>query len=133
MYCRTCGSKLNDNAEICVKCGVKKNVGTNYCQVCGAKTTADMKNCSKCGGKLFFALSSSQMKEKTISKGKKVVGNFFFVIGVLIILVGFVLMITSFFERSSYESTMNFIDGSRSVGIGAVLAIIGRKIKKPKD
>lgn len=24
MYCRTCGSKINDNAEICVKCGVRK-------------------------------------------------------------------------------------------------------------
>ena len=23
MYCRTCGSKLNDNAELCVKCGVR--------------------------------------------------------------------------------------------------------------
>lgn len=30
MYCRTCGNKMNDNAEICVKCGMKRNVGTDY-------------------------------------------------------------------------------------------------------
>lgn len=45
MYCRTCGNKMNDNAEICVKCGVRKNVGSDYCQVCGARTTSSMVNC----------------------------------------------------------------------------------------
>ena len=53
MYCRTCGNKMNDNAEICVKCGVKRNVGADYCQVCGARTTASMTNCKKCGAKLM--------------------------------------------------------------------------------
>ena len=39
MYCRTCGNKINDNAEICVKCGCKPLIGKSYCQNCGADTT----------------------------------------------------------------------------------------------
>ena len=59
MYCRTCGNKMNDNAEICVKCGVKRNVGADYCQVCGfdgeIKIVKDdgklVWECPKCGNR----------------------------------------------------------------------------------
>lgn len=71
MYCRTCGNKMNDNAEICVKCGVRKNVGFDYCQVCGARTTSSMVNCKKCGAKLMKAMSSTQVKKKLYQKARK--------------------------------------------------------------
>ena len=71
MYCRTCGNKINDNAEICVKCGVRRNVGEDFCQACGAKTVAGMTVCKKCGKKLMKSLSSAQMKEKTQKTANK--------------------------------------------------------------
>ncbi len=79
MYCRTCGNKMNDNAEICVKCGVKRNVGIDYCQVCGSRTTATMTNCRKCGARLMKAMSTTQMKKKVVSKGRKTLGTVLFV------------------------------------------------------
>lgn len=91
MYCRTCGSKMNDNAELCVKCGVRKNVGTEYCQVCGAKTTANMANCKKCGAKLKKAITTEQLKKTAISKastGKKTLSTVLIILGAILIVLG---------------------------------------------
>ena len=38
MYCRECGSVVNDKAEICVKCGCRPNIDHSYCQECGSPT-----------------------------------------------------------------------------------------------
>lgn len=86
MYCRTCGNKMNDNAEICVKCGVKRNVGTDFCQVCGTKTLASMTNCKKCGAKLMRAMSSAQIKKKAVSKGKRTFGTILLALGIILLI-----------------------------------------------
>ena len=83
MYCRTCGNKMNDNAEICVKCGVKRNVGNAYCQICGAHTDETMTFCSECGSKLIRGFSSEEMKKTVISKGKYAASIILILIGML--------------------------------------------------
>lgn len=49
MYCRNCGSLLNDKADICIKCGCRPLNGTEFCQECGAKTNEKQEVCVKCG------------------------------------------------------------------------------------
>lgn len=49
MYCRNCGSEVDDKAEICVHCGVRVTNGDSYCQNCGAETTEKQEMCIKCG------------------------------------------------------------------------------------
>lgn len=60
MYCRVCGSLINDKAEICVKCGCRPLNGNEYCQECGAKTNEKQEMCIRCGCRL--KMSSGQQK-----------------------------------------------------------------------
>ena len=58
MYCRECGSFINDKAEICVKCGCRRNIGHSYCQECGSPTRENQEVCIKCGCRLANANTS---------------------------------------------------------------------------
>ncbi len=49
MYCRTCGSQIDNSAVVCVHCGCKPLSGHNYCQNCGATTTDGQAVCLNCG------------------------------------------------------------------------------------
>ena len=52
MYCRNCGSQVDDKAEICVHCGDRVTNGDSYCQNCGAETSEKQEMCVKCGSML---------------------------------------------------------------------------------
>ncbi|MBP1561172.1 MAG: hypothetical protein J6C96_08035 [Oscillospiraceae bacterium] len=135
MYCRTCGNKMNDNAEICVKCGVKRNVGNAFCQVCGAKTTASMTNCGRCGAKLLSALSTVQVKEKAVtavSKTKRVIGKIALFIGICAFIgaAGCALFATFFMNPNSYSQFSMYESAGALSSTGAILVIIGRFLKK---
>lgn len=52
MYCRVCGSVVNDKADICLKCGCRPLNGNAYCQECSAETTEKQELCVKCGCRL---------------------------------------------------------------------------------
>lgn len=49
MYCRNCGSLMNEQAAICVTCGVPVGKGNNYCPMCGDTTDSMSQICMKCG------------------------------------------------------------------------------------
>ena len=87
MYCRTCGSKVNDNAEVCVKCGCKPLIGKAYCQNCGTKTTTQQEMCTKCGVKLKTIATAAQKKQTIEKKGLKILGNVILVFGIIILLI----------------------------------------------
>ncbi len=52
MYCRICGSPVNERSEFCIKCGCRPLNGNSYCQECGSETTEHQEMCVKCGCKL---------------------------------------------------------------------------------
>ena len=132
MYCRTCGSKMNDNAEICVKCGVKRNVGSDFCQVCGAKTLANMTNCKKCGAKLMKAMSSAQIKKKAVSKGKKTIGNILLVLGVILLIAMIANTFVGFTSRSTYSSMNSLAAAGRCAVLGGLFTGFGIRFRKKK-
>lgn len=49
MYCRNCGSEMNENAAVCVKCGAAKGTGNSYCPNCGKETSPGASVCLNCG------------------------------------------------------------------------------------
>lgn len=49
MYCRSCGSELNENQAICLKCGVKVGEGKAYCANCGQPLAENAAVCLNCG------------------------------------------------------------------------------------
>ena len=115
MYCRTCGNKMNDNAEICVKCGVRRFVGYDYCQICGSKTSENMKTCPKCKAVLKSSMSTNQMKKTAISKGTKALKKGLLIFG-WICIVGSIPII--FLERSLILTA-----------IGVSLVVISKKMR----
>lgn len=136
MYCRTCGNKINDNAEICVKCGVRRNVGEDFCQACGAKTVAGMTVCKKCGKKLMKALSSAQMKEKTqktANKARRVIGTILVIFGVVLLVSAVLLILVAL---SAHRTTLSSMSrgrmGIRWFFLGIFNLIIGLIIKGRK-
>lgn len=130
MYCRTCGNKMNDNAEICVKCGVRKNVGSDYCQVCGARTTSSMVNCKKCGAKLMKAMSSTQVKKKAVSKGKKTFGTILLVLGIILLFAAVINFGSGFTSGSSYSSYNSLNAAGRCGVLGALFTGFGVRLRK---
>lgn len=132
MYCRTCGSKMNDNAEICVKCGVKRNVGKDFCQVCGARTLENMTNCKKCGAKLMRAMSTAQMQKKAVSKGKKTLGTILLVLGVILIFATLANFFVGFTASSSYTSMSSISAGGRCAVLAGLFTGLGIRFRKKK-
>ena len=130
MYCRTCGNKINDNAEICVKCGVKKNVGIDFCQVCGAKTTSGMTNCEKCGARLMKAMSSIEMKNIAVSKGKKAIGTAILIIGILLLLAMAGNIVAGLISHNTYSSLESFSDSIRCGVFGVLFTGLGKRLRK---
>ncbi len=61
MYCRTCGSQIENETVVCMHCGCKPLVGHNYCQNCGATTTEGQVVCLNCG----FSLQAKDSCEES--------------------------------------------------------------------
>lgn len=49
MYCKNCGSQMDDKAVVCVQCGAEKNAGNRYCANCGGETGEYAAVCVHCG------------------------------------------------------------------------------------
>lgn len=82
MYCRTCGNKLHENAEVCVNCGCNPLAGKSYCQNCGAKTIEQQELCTQCGVRLEFAAPGEANHAKNVDKAISGLG-----IGIIILLI----------------------------------------------
>ena len=67
MYCRVCGSSVNEKSEFCIKCGCRPLNGNSYCQECGAETTEQQEMCVKCGCKLKTLTKNSSNFFENIS------------------------------------------------------------------
>lgn len=69
MYCKNCGSLLNDNQSVCLDCGVKVGNGNKYCQHCGCSVHPEQDVCLSCGAELKTAPKSCipANKDKTIA------------------------------------------------------------------
>ena len=70
MFCRNCGSEIDDKAVVCVKCGVRPNDGTAHCQACGKDTQPGAVLCVHCGAQL----APSTAQNKAVSDKKLIAG-----------------------------------------------------------
>ena len=49
MFCKNCGTEMNDIQAVCLNCGVKKGDGLRFCANCGKELTYGTRFCSGCG------------------------------------------------------------------------------------
>ena len=61
MYCRNCGTEVQDNAATCITCGAPPKSGKKHCHSCGNPTVAEAVVCVNCG----VSLRSTHGKSRT--------------------------------------------------------------------
>jgi len=66
MFCKNCGSQINQYAVACLHCGCDPRRGNNHCSGCGVKTNSEQIICIKCGIALK-SLPSSSDDGKTVA------------------------------------------------------------------
>ena len=66
MFCKNCGSQMDENAVVCVKCGAAKGSGNAFCPNCGQPTNAGAAVCLNCGSALTAAVSG-EAKSKLVA------------------------------------------------------------------
>lgn len=64
MFCKNCGTQIDDRAAICVNCGVPNGQGDNFCPNCGAQTIPGAVACTQCGVALTQAIPMGEQKSK---------------------------------------------------------------------
>ena len=67
MYCRNCGSEMNNEAAVCVKCGVPAGKGNKYCPNCGVETNPEAVVCVSCGASLVPPVAEKSDKSKLVA------------------------------------------------------------------
>ena len=60
MYCKICGSEMNENQVVCLKCGCAKGAGTQYCANCGSELTPNAFACMNCGVAADFGAQNAK-------------------------------------------------------------------------
>ena len=71
MYCRNCGSEIDEKAAICVKCGFSNGTGEKFCSHCGSPVTNGAAVCMNCG---FQIKESEPVVDLSNSKSKMTAG-----------------------------------------------------------
>ncbi len=67
MYCRNCGSTMDERAVVCVKCGVRTGDGPNYCQNCGSETAPNAVICTHCCAALIQPIPAYGQKSRLVA------------------------------------------------------------------
>lgn len=64
MYCKNCGSQMDDVAAVCVKCGAAKDAGSAYCANCGKEVSPGAAVCTTCGASISAVPAGYTQKSK---------------------------------------------------------------------
>lgn len=59
MYCRNCGTQMDNSVAFCPNCGTQKGVGDRFCPNCGVGTPPGAQFCASCGCALAQTPSKS--------------------------------------------------------------------------
>lgn len=78
MFCKNCGSEVNDAAVACLKCGADPKKGNKYCAACGVEVNENQVVCLKCGSKISAASTGGSGNSfsdfKRCAEGKLIAG-----------------------------------------------------------
>ena len=67
MFCRNCGSEMDNAAAVCVKCGVAAGNGAKYCHNCGAESAPGAAVCTSCGVAFAQPVPAGEQKSKMVA------------------------------------------------------------------
>lgn len=84
----------------------------------------------KCGAKLIRAMSSTQVKKKAVSKGKKILGTVLLTLGIILLIAMIINLGISLTERSRYEAASHLGGAIRCGVLGILFTCFGGKFRK---
>ncbi|MBR5479433.1 MAG: TM2 domain-containing protein [Clostridia bacterium] len=64
MFCKNCGSEMNENAVACMSCGFAKGTGEKFCANCGSEINPGAAICIKCGAAVTGGVAGGEQKSK---------------------------------------------------------------------
>ena len=68
MYCKNCGSEMNENAVACMSCGFGKGTGEKFCSTCGKEVNPGAVICTNCGAAIKApAAANGEQKSKHVA------------------------------------------------------------------
>lgn len=67
MFCKSCGTKMNDNQIVCLSCGCSAGTGSEFCANCGGKLNPNSVACLNCGVASSFGAAQIQGKDSNVS------------------------------------------------------------------
>ncbi len=69
MYCKNCGSEINENAVACMSCGFAKGDGSKFCSNCGSEINPGAAICTNCGAAVSAAapVAGGEQKSKLVA------------------------------------------------------------------
>lgn len=65
MFCKNCGSEMDQNAVVCVKCGYGKGKGNKFCPNCGSELEPNAQFCVKCGASVAPVAEVNPLNQKS--------------------------------------------------------------------
>ena len=110
MFCKNCGTALNENQAICLNCGVKVGEGNTFCPNCGNATTPDAEFCMNCG------VALSKAKGDLGGKDKLTMALICFFLGGL--------GVHNFMMGETKKGIVKLVASFCLVGLGGILALI---------
>ena len=132
MYCKNCGSKMDDLAVICVRCGVPKGQGVKYCRECGSEISPLKDTCGSCGCSIVYnALNRGSSNTNTLSIVGLVLGIASLVLLFIIPLLGLACGIAAIIvgkvaSEQSYDDKM--AKAAVILGIASIVVFVLRII-----
>ena len=118
MFCRNCGTQLDDKAIACTKCGVNPHNGVGFCQNCGKPTVANAAVCMSCG----VGLAQPGGTAKARASNKIAAG----ICAILLGSLGIHKFILGYTMPGVIMLLVSIVGGLLTCGIGsAVMAVIG--------
>ena len=112
MYCRNCGSIMDDQAAFCTKCGVAKGTGSLYCPSCGSQTNVQAVVCVHCG----VALNTLHVANQTQQKSKIAAG----LLGIFLGGLGIHNFYLGFTKKAVIQLLVCVVGGIITCGIAAI-------------
>ena len=69
MYCKNCGSEINENAVACMSCGFAKGDGSKFCSNCGSEINPGAAICTNCCAAVSAAapVAGGEQKSKLVA------------------------------------------------------------------
>lgn len=74
MFCKNCGTQLNENAAFCVTCGAAAGQGNGYCSNCGKEVAPGAAVCLQCGAAVNGTIPNAAAAANGAAKSKIAAG-----------------------------------------------------------